>query len=331
MKKINYILTTTLLIIIPAIIFSSCKKTLGPTKVEIEDSVRHYLPVVLGDEVRMVWVVKNVGKESLLITDVQPSNGSIEVKSVETGLVPPGGDEKLFFIFHTDKNVGYAEQKIRIFGNIEPDGVKEMRFDIHIVRPTLDRTDYEEIYFDKESDIDKESFNRGQLNRAYYTDADSSEYMDVEPVERPEDYYRTVREQFRNGKKRTNKNGGDKSDKKTSSSDNEILEEKTNSKSYVLQFKTNATVVRQDNILDEIVLEYKNNSNKSIVINGYADKETGNPNINKKLSNQRVHNVVDLLERKGVPINNIKHFSHGDSVQPFGEPEKNRCVVIKVQ
>lgn len=175
--------------------FDSCKKVLGPTEVEIDDSVRHYLPVVLGDEVRMVWVVRNIGKESLLITDIQPANGSIELKSIETGLIPPGGEERIFAIFHSEKNVGYAEHKIRIFGNIAPNGVKEMKFDIHIVRPSIGRTDYEEIYYDNATDIDRESFNRGVLNRAYYTDADSTDYMDIEEVNSLS-VYQAAREKF---------------------------------------------------------------------------------------------------------------------------------------
>ena len=167
-------LLTAVVMLLPAVMFTSCKKTVGPTTVWIEDSVRHYFPVVLGEEVRQVWVIHNTGKENLIITDVQPSNGSIELTSAEPGIITPGGEEKLFFTFHSEKNVGFAEHSIRIFGNIEPDGVKEMKFDIHIVRPTLERSDYEEYYNDHISDAEREAFNKGELNKGYYVDEDSS-------------------------------------------------------------------------------------------------------------------------------------------------------------
>ena len=66
-KKRYYAFAFTMLILPTFVFFTSCKKILGPTKVEIEDSVRHYLPVVLGDDVRMIWVIKNVGNENLVI------------------------------------------------------------------------------------------------------------------------------------------------------------------------------------------------------------------------------------------------------------------------
>lgn len=50
---------------------TSCHKRLALTIVEVEDSVRHYPSVVLGDELTMVYVLRNTGDEMLMITDVQ--------------------------------------------------------------------------------------------------------------------------------------------------------------------------------------------------------------------------------------------------------------------
>ena len=213
MFKTRYIALVFMMLTLPAVFFTSCTKILGPTKVEIEDSVRHYLPVVLGDDVRMVWVIKNVGNENLIIKDIQPSNGSIEFKSIESTLIPPGSEEKVYLVFHSSKNVGYAEHKIRIFGNIEPDGVAEMKFDIHIVRPTLDRTDYEEIYFDHESSrVDEEAFKKARLNKAYYTDDDPIDPVDEPEPEESAQNSRVVKELQRNGEGMQNKeSNGEKS------------------------------------------------------------------------------------------------------------------------
>lgn len=320
--------------------FDSCKKVLGPTEVEIEDSVRHYLPVVLGDEVRMVWVVKNVGKESLLITDIQPANGSIELKSIETGLIPPGGEERIFAIFHSEKNVGYAEHKIRIFGNIAPNGVKEMKFDIHIVRPSIDRTDYEEIYYDNETDIDRESFNRGVLNRAYYTDADSADYMDIEDVNSLSDY-QAARERFLSDRGRsdsgsttTKKSNNTTHSSTTTSGKGAFVKtgEGEDESSYVdvLQFGVQRAVIDDEDFVDEIVIWYNRHKGAKISLKGYSDKETGNARLNMQLSQKRINNVVESLIRKGVPRKDITAKAYGDTVQPFDENEKNRCVLVEV-
>ena len=105
MVKRTIIIVLCIICALPTFFLISCTKILGPTRVVIEDSVRHYLPVVLGDDVYMVWNVKNVGNENLVIKDIQPSNGSIELSSIGSGLIPPGGEERFFTIFHSTKNV----------------------------------------------------------------------------------------------------------------------------------------------------------------------------------------------------------------------------------
>lgn len=312
--------------------FTSCTKVLGPTKVEIEDSVRHYLPVVLGDDVRMVWVIKNVGNESLVIKDIQPSNGSIEFKSLETSLIPPGGEEKIYVVFHSSKNVGYAEHKIRVFGNIEPDGVAEMRFDIHIVRPTLDRTDYEEIYFDKESDeVEEEAFKKSRLNKAYYTDADSLDYVDVPIPEDSTQYYRTVRELFRTGELKTTPKGSKSNEEKTIDFKEFKVGEANGKYTDAIFFLPRNTAVNNDNFIDEIVIWYNNHSDKTIYLKGFADKETGNAEMNFKLAGQRIKSVTDMLIRKGVPASKIKAQTYGTIFQPFTESSRNRCVIVDIE
>ena len=69
-KKTTYILGLVLMVVV-ALSLASCHKKLGPTQVAIEDSVRHYPPIILGDELDMTYVVKNMGKEMLVITDIQ--------------------------------------------------------------------------------------------------------------------------------------------------------------------------------------------------------------------------------------------------------------------
>lgn len=146
------------------------RKTLEPTAMCIKDSVRHYYPIVLGDELSITCEISNKGTEPLAITDIQPSNFSIELNSPMPSVIPPGGTEMVNFIFHSEKNVGFTEHAIRFFGNIVPDGVAMLTFDTHIVRPTVDKFDYEEVYFDKKRDMFDELVDGELGQKGYWID-----------------------------------------------------------------------------------------------------------------------------------------------------------------
>lgn len=124
---------------------ASCRKTVGPTIIEVQDTLRHYLPVVQGDELRINYLVYNRGKNLLIFTDIQPACLSIELAQEAPKFILPGDSAHLAFIFHTLQNVGFTEQKIRLYGNFK-EGEQVLTFDVHIVRPSVDQSDYEELY-----------------------------------------------------------------------------------------------------------------------------------------------------------------------------------------
>lgn len=161
-------------IIAIALVTVSCKKyvrkELKPTVMCVQDSIRHYYPVVLGDELSITCRVSNNGKEPLAITDIQPSNFSIRLTSPMPKVIPPGGEEYLNFVFNTEKNVGFSEHEIRFFGNIIPDGVAMLTFDTHIVRPTVDQFDYEEVYFNHKRDLIDELIDGENGQKGYWVD-----------------------------------------------------------------------------------------------------------------------------------------------------------------
>ncbi len=148
----------------------SCHKELKPTTVSIKDSIRHYYPIILGDELSITCELENTGDEDLAITDVQPSNFSIVMDTSMPHLIPPGKKEALHFVFHSEKNVGFAEHTIRIFGNIVPNGVAELTFDTHIVRPTLDEGDYEEVYYREKQSMIEEFVDGERGQKGYWVD-----------------------------------------------------------------------------------------------------------------------------------------------------------------
>jgi outer membrane protein OmpA-like peptidoglycan-associated protein len=64
-------------------------------------------------------------------------------------------------------------------------------------------------------------------------------------------------------------------------------------------------------------------------VTGYADKGTGSAAINKKYAQKRAESVRDLLVKEhGVDAARLVVDSKGDTVQPFAENDKNRCVIV---
>lgn len=143
------IIGTAVVLTVGMMLLTSCHKKLEPTAIEIEDSIRHYPATVLGDDLEMVYVVRNIGNEMLMISDIQPAVPTIEVDKANVDMIPPGEEALLKFIYHSDKNIGLARHIIRLFGNIYPSGVAEIIFDTHVVRPSIDLSDYEEYYHEK--------------------------------------------------------------------------------------------------------------------------------------------------------------------------------------
>ena len=55
----------------------SCRKKVEPTEVIVEDRIRHYFPVLAGQELKLNYRIKNVGDEPLVISEIQPDCGCI--------------------------------------------------------------------------------------------------------------------------------------------------------------------------------------------------------------------------------------------------------------
>lgn len=71
------------------------------------------------------------------------------------------------------------------------------------------------------------------------------------------------------------------------------------------------------------------NADTKLMINGYADKQTGSAQRNQKLSEQRVKAVADFLKKAGAT--EMECNAHGAEIQPFEGAEKNRVVTIELK
>ena len=84
-----------------------------------------------------------------------------------------------------------------------------------------------------------------------------------------------------------------------------------------------------NSIMEQVAQFMKDNKNAKITIVGYADRGTGNARVNKMYAQRRAEQFKrDLVERYGVDASAITTDSKGDTVQPFEDNDKNRCVII---
>ncbi|MFR9166380.1 MAG: OmpA family protein [Dysgonomonas sp.] len=74
------------------------------------------------------------------------------------------------------------------------------------------------------------------------------------------------------------------------------------------------------------------NPDINVVVTGYADKSTGTPAINQRLSEQRAQAVADIMIKKfGIDPARITTVASGDKEQPFPTDEWNRVVIFTVK
>ncbi len=126
-----------------------CTRKVQYTTVEIRDPVRHYYPILQGQELTVLVRLENKGKVPLVIKDIQPSCGCIVLESDHEMVVPPERNMLVTLKYDSRKNVGRAEHSVRFWGNISPSGMAEIRFDVNVVPDASYHHDYEEM-FDKE-------------------------------------------------------------------------------------------------------------------------------------------------------------------------------------
>ena len=81
--------------------------------------------------------------------------------------------------------------------------------------------------------------------------------------------------------------------------------------------------------IKEVADFMKNHKDAKITVVGYADKGTGNAQLNKMYAQKRAQQFKDdLVKKYGCDAARISIDSKGDTVQPFDENDKNRCVIV---
>ena len=94
-------------------------------------------------------------------------------------------------------------------------------------------------------------------------------------------------------------------------------------------FTINSSRIRMDeqSKIDSIVEYMKENPDASVVVTGYADKETGTTAYNMAISGRRAKAVADAIVAGGVEASRVTTVAKGDTEQPFEGRTRNRVAV----
>ena len=82
--------------------------------------------------------------------------------------------------------------------------------------------------------------------------------------------------------------------------------------------------------LYELINYLNANPKAHIEMTGYADRLTGTPTINERLSRERAAAVANWLITRGVSRERVYTDAKGDRVQPFPINEENRVTICYV-
>lgn len=152
---INFKKVLCLTILVVASLLQGCKSDrenafLELTTMEIEDSIRHYYPILQGLEQNIVVKITNTGENPLKLYKVLPSCGCTTAEFTERAIAP-GNSGFIELKYNSIKNIG----KVGIYTTIIANTKKRshtMYFDIHVVPDALYTKDYEELYHIQEEE-----------------------------------------------------------------------------------------------------------------------------------------------------------------------------------
>lgn len=101
----------------------------------------------------------------------------------------------------------------------------------------------------------------------------------------------------------------------------------------VVYFRLNSAVVDPNQMINiRNIAEYAKNNTETITLVGHADRQTGTPEYNYKLSERRAEAVKKVLvEKFGISADRIKTSWEGDRVQPYAENVWNRVVIMNAE
>jgi len=147
-----------------------CQDLDRTTQIEVVDANRHYYPLVQGQELKIVYEIKNTGDAPLNIDEILPTCGCIIFDETQKKNVPSKGKIFLELTYNSNKNIGLVNHFIYLYGNFKDSNVRELSFDVNVVPDALYTKDYEELY---KKEVDKSGVIKNAVdgdlnNKGYY-------------------------------------------------------------------------------------------------------------------------------------------------------------------
>ena len=160
-----FVLATTLL-------FIACEKKLRPADVEITDPVRHYYPIVQGEQLKVNYEIENNSDEPLFIQEIQTTCGCLVPHGELPIVVLPGKRNSVRLIYNSIKNTGMVEHYVWLYGNFTDSNYRELRFDTNVVPPADYTRDYETLWHEQITNTGslKDMVDGYSSDKGYYID-----------------------------------------------------------------------------------------------------------------------------------------------------------------
>ncbi|PWH85421.1 DUF1573 domain-containing protein [Brumimicrobium oceani] len=145
------------------------------TTLEIVDNGRHYYPILRGQDLDVVFTIRNTGSKPFVLNDMLITCGCIVPKKSSIRSIPAGKEGKLHLIYNSNKNIGFVEHHVDIYGNLKDKDKVTLVFDVNVVPEGLYTKDYEELHKEEreKAGVDFEGMVDGEENnKGFYMDED---------------------------------------------------------------------------------------------------------------------------------------------------------------
>jgi hypothetical protein len=158
-------------------VFVSCNFEEKLVNVVIVDPVRHYYPIVQGQELKIVVELENKSDYPFKITDILTSCGCVVLKKGTFNVIPAQSKGFVELTYNSNKNIGLVNHFIYIYGNLNKKNKLVADFDVHVVPDALYTPDYEELHRKEvEKELGLKDMVEGEENeKGYYTSSSDDE------------------------------------------------------------------------------------------------------------------------------------------------------------
>lgn len=155
----------------------SCDYKENLVDVKIVDPVRHYYPIIQGQELNIIIELENKSDNPFKITDILTSCGCVVLKKGALDVIPGQSTGYIELTYDSNKNIGLVNHFIYIYGNLNKVNKLEANFDVHVVPDALYTPDYEELY---RKEVEKKGGAKNMVegdenNKGYYISSGDDE------------------------------------------------------------------------------------------------------------------------------------------------------------